>query len=163
MYISNGTSSAAGRSTNAKVAAGSMKRRINHADAMRSTPGRGRVTQRRFENVFADENAEAAKLAETQRRRRGDAEPRSAEPAQTSGDVQKAQRRAAIATSLRHSGHFLVVGSGGASPRRIRATIVFTGSTTKKYTARAIIRNAISAFRKSPTSSLLPLTVSVNS
>src|SRR5438874_11983104 len=105
--MSNGTSSAAGRSTSAKVAARSMKRRINHADAMRSTPGRGRVTQRRFENVFADENAEAPKLAET-RRRRGDdaaprggrAEPRSAEPAQTSGDVQKAQRRAAIATSL---------------------------------------------------------------
>ena len=27
-----------------------MKRRINHADAMRSTPGRGRVTQRRCWN-----------------------------------------------------------------------------------------------------------------
>ena len=50
----------------------------------------------------------------------------------TSGEVQNAQRRAAIATSLRHSGHFFVVGSGGTSPRRMRATRWFTGSTTKK-------------------------------
>jgi hypothetical protein len=47
------------------------------------------------------------------------------------GDVQKAQRRAAIGTALRHSGHFFVVGSGGASPRRILAIKAFTGSTTK--------------------------------
>ena len=33
---------------------------------------------------------------------------------QLSADVQNAQRRAAIGTSLRHSGHFFVVGSGGA-------------------------------------------------
>jgi len=45
--------------------------------------------------------------------------------------VQKAQRRAAMGTSLRHSGHFLVVGSGAASPRRIRARSVFIGSTSK--------------------------------
>src|SRR5258706_15724961 len=83
MYMSNGTSSAAGRSTNANAAAGLMKRRINHADAMRSTPGRGRVTQRRFENVFADENAEAAKLAETQRRRGGAAETTRSREAQS--------------------------------------------------------------------------------
>ena len=38
----------------------------------------------------------------------------------------------AIATSLRHSGHFLVVGSDGASPRRNRAISAFTGRTTKK-------------------------------
>src|SRR5882762_7480062 len=78
---------------------------------------------------------------------------------QTSGEVQNAQRRAAIATSLRHSGHFFVVGSGGASPRRMRAMSEFTGSTTKKYTAAATITNAITAFRKSPTSNLLPFTV----
>jgi len=46
--------------------------------------------------------------------------------------VQKAQRRAAIGTSLRHSGHFFVVGSGAASPRRSRAIRLLTGSTTKK-------------------------------
>ena len=49
-----------------------------------------------------------------------------------SADVQKAQRRAAIGTSLRHSGHFFVVGSGGASPRLKRAISVFTGTITKK-------------------------------
>ena len=49
-----------------------------------------------------------------------------------SGDVQNAQRFAAIGTSLRHSGHFFVVGSGGASPRLRRAMSAFTGVTTKK-------------------------------
>ena len=49
-----------------------------------------------------------------------------------SADVQNAHRFAAIATSLKHSGHFFVVGSGGASPRRIRAVSSFTGTTTKK-------------------------------
>ena len=49
-----------------------------------------------------------------------------------STDVQAAQRRAAIGTSLRHSWHFFVVGSGGASPRLIRAMNAFTGTTTKK-------------------------------
>jgi hypothetical protein len=50
----------------------------------------------------------------------------------TSCDVQNAQRRAAIATSLMHSGHFFVVGSGATSPRRMRAVSAFTGRTTKK-------------------------------
>src|SRR4051794_30398806 len=72
--------------------------------------------------------------------------------------VQKAHRRAAMGTSLRHSGHFLVVGSGAASPRRIRARSVFMGSTIKKYTAAAIRMNETSAFTKSPTGNLLPLT-----
>src|SRR3954466_11869958 len=76
-----------------------------------------------------------------------------------SGDVQNAQRRAAIATSLRHSGHFFVVGSGVASPRRSRAVSALTGSTTKKYTATPIIKNATSALTKSPIINLLPLTV----
>ena len=46
--------------------------------------------------------------------------------------VQNAQRRAAIGTSLKHSGHFFVVGSAGASPRRRRAMIAFIGAMTKK-------------------------------
>jgi hypothetical protein len=45
--------------------------------------------------------------------------------------ARKAHRRAAIGTSLRHSGHFFVVGSGGASPRRRRSFIMFIGVTTK--------------------------------
>ena len=48
------------------------------------------------------------------------------------GCVQCAQRRASMGISLKHSGHFLVVGSGGLSPRFMRATSVFTGKTTKK-------------------------------
>jgi hypothetical protein len=47
-------------------------------------------------------------------------------------DVQKAHRRAAMGMSLRHSGHFFVVGSGAASPRRIRAKSLLTGRTIKK-------------------------------
>jgi hypothetical protein len=70
--------------------------------------------------------------------------------ASVSREVQKAQRRAAIGTSLRHSGHFLVVGSGAISPRRIRARVVFIGSTMKKYTAAAIRMNETSALIKSP-------------
>jgi hypothetical protein len=78
-----------------------------------------------------------------------------------SGEVQKAQRRAATGTSLRHSGHFLVVGSEATSPRRIRAGIVFIGSTMKKYTAAAVaIRmNETSALIKSSIGNSLPLTV----
>jgi hypothetical protein len=48
------------------------------------------------------------------------------------GCVQCEHRRASIGISLRHSGHFLVVGSGGFSPRCMRAINVLTGSTTKK-------------------------------
>ncbi len=50
----------------------------------------------------------------------------------TRADVQNAQRRAAMGTSLRHSGHFFVVGSGGASPRFLLATIALRGTTIKK-------------------------------
>ncbi len=46
--------------------------------------------------------------------------------------VQNAHLRAAIGITLRHSGHSFVVGSGGASPRRIRAISAFMGATTKK-------------------------------
>ena len=48
------------------------------------------------------------------------------------GCPQSAHRRASIGISLRHSGHFLVVGSAGAGALRIRATSMFTGVTTKK-------------------------------
>src|SRR5262245_601366 len=86
-----------------------------------------------------------------------------AEPAlprrQLSGDVQKRQRPAAIGTSLKHSGHCLVVGSGGASPRFARAISAFTGTMTKKYTAIAIRRNEISALTNCPIRNLLPLIV----
>ncbi len=47
-------------------------------------------------------------------------------------DVQKAQRRASMGISLRHSGHFFVVGSAGAGALRIRETSALTGVTTKK-------------------------------
>src|SRR5712691_221640 len=42
-----------------------------------------------------------------------------------------AQRRASIGISLKHSGHFLVVGSAGAGAFLMRATSRFTGVTTK--------------------------------
>src|SRR5258707_15018425 len=74
-----------------------------------------------------------------------------------SADVQKAHRRAAIAISLRHSGHFFVVGSGGASPRFRRALIALTGTTMAKYTAAPISTNEMTALRKSPIRNSLPL------
>lgn len=53
-------------------------------------------------------------------------------PVTGSAEVQNAHRFAAIATSLKHSGHFFVVGSGGASPRLRRAISALTGMITKK-------------------------------
>src|SRR5262249_51138658 len=73
------------------------------------------------------------------------------------GVAQKAHRRAAMGIALRHSGHSLVVGSGGASPRRMRVMSAFIGRTTKKYTAAAIKRNETIALTKSPSRNLLPL------
>src|ERR1039458_1991327 len=73
------------------------------------------------------------------------------------GCAQCAQRRASMGISLRHSGHFLVVGSGGGSFRE-REMIAFTGTTMKKYTAAAINRNEIRALKKLPTINLLPCT-----
>ncbi len=87
--------------------------------------------------------------------------PRRAPYARIRGDVQKAQRRAAIGTSLKHSSHFFVVGSVGGSPRRRRATIALTGTTTNRYTAAEIRRKETTALRKSPIRNVLPLTVSV--
>jgi hypothetical protein len=48
------------------------------------------------------------------------------------GCVQCAQRLASIGISLRHSGHFLVVGSAGGGSFFIRAINQLTGTTTKK-------------------------------
>src|SRR4029077_13042793 len=48
------------------------------------------------------------------------------------GSEQWLQRRASIGISLRHSGHFLVVGSAGAGSLRLRAIRALIGVTTKK-------------------------------
>src|ERR1051326_3487257 len=76
--------------------------------------------------------------------------------------VQNAQRRAPIGISLRHSGHFLLAGSGGTALRAARAFQAFIGATIKKYTAAATRRNAISAFRKVPYEITAPLMVRLN-
>ena len=52
--------------------------------------------------------------------------------AELKGEVQWAQRRASIGTSILHSGHFLVVGSAGAGALRMRETRALMGVTTKK-------------------------------
>src|SRR4051812_2859639 len=70
-----------------------------------------------------------------------------------------AQRLAAIGISLKHSVHFLVVGSAGFSRLRIRSTSLFIGKTTRKYTAAARRRKEITALIKSPMRNLLPLIV----
>src|SRR6478672_4151358 len=61
--------------------------------------------------------------------------------------------------SLRHSGHFLVVGSAGASALRMRAIKALIGVITKKYTAAATSRNDTRALMKSPTGNGVPLIV----
>src|SRR5713101_4182422 len=48
------------------------------------------------------------------------------------GSEQWLQRRASIGISLKHSGHFLVVGSAGTGSLRVRATSALIGVTTKK-------------------------------
>src|ERR1035438_2657755 len=60
------------------------------------------------------------------------------------------QRRASIGISLRHSGHFLVVGSAGAGSLRDRAIRALIGVTTKKYTAAATRTKLTRAVMKSP-------------
>ena len=67
-----------------------------------------------------------------------------------------------MGTSLKHSGHFFVVGSAGGSPRARRAARAFTGTTTKKYTAAEIRTNESNALMKSPIRNWLPLTVKCN-
>jgi len=63
--------------------------------------------------------------------------------------VQNAHRRAGAGMSLRHSGHSRVGMSTGFSGFR-RAMSAFSGRTTKKKIAAAIIRNAMTWFRKCP-------------
>src|SRR5208282_6022172 len=77
------------------------------------------------------------------------------------GWAQCAQRLASRGISLRHSGHFLVVGSAGAGALRMRATRRFTGVTTKKYTAAATRMKDTPALMKSPIANMLPLTVNL--
>ncbi len=74
--------------------------------------------------------------------------------------VQKAQRVAFRFISLKHLGHFLVVGSCDGS-LRVRATSAFIGVTTKKYTAEETKRKEIRAFKKEPSINLLPFKVKV--
>ena len=63
--------------------------------------------------------------------------------------VQKAQRRASLGISLRHSGHLRVVGSAGGS-RRDYWMSQFIGFTTKKKITAAKMRNEISTVMKLP-------------
>ncbi len=60
--------------------------------------------------------------------------------------------------TLKHSGHFLVVGSTGFC-FLVKEISLFMGRTTKKYITAALIRNDIKAFRKSPIMNLLLLIV----
>ena len=64
--------------------------------------------------------------------------------------MQCAQRLAAIGISLRHSGQGRVVGDSVGPPAARRAASMFSGFTTKKKIAAAMLRNAMTAFRKSP-------------
>jgi hypothetical protein len=59
--------------------------------------------------------------------------------------------------SLRNSGHLRVVASAGAGSLLARETSAFTGSTTKKYTATAMMRNDSKALLKLPKRNLLLL------
>ena len=60
--------------------------------------------------------------------------------------------------SLKHSGHFFVVGSTGGS-LWIRDIKRFIGKTTKKYTAVAISKKESREFKKSPSINVLLFTV----
>src|SRR4030042_1141442 len=72
-------------------------------------------------------------------------------------EVQNAQRLASIGITLKHSEHFLVVGSTGFC-LLVKATNLFIGNTTKKYITEALMRNDIKQFKKSPIMNLLLLT-----
>src|SRR5215467_4379791 len=78
--------------------------------------------------------------------------------ADSSADVQNAQRLAAMGISLRHSGHFLLVGSARASLRAARAFHAFIEATMKKYTAAATNRKLITSFTNIPYVMSVPLT-----
>src|SRR5579872_4384502 len=63
--------------------------------------------------------------------------------------------------SLRHSGHFLVVGSAGGGSLRMRAINQLIGTTTKKYTAAAIRTKEMAALTKSPIGNVVQRTVNL--
>ena len=52
--------------------------------------------------------------------------------------------------SLRHSGQAFVVGDSGGWPTARRASSTFSGFTTKKKIAAAMLTKVMMAFRKSP-------------
>src|SRR3989344_8125433 len=74
------------------------------------------------------------------------------------GCVQCEQRFAPIGISLKHSAHFLVVGSAGG-PLRDLPTRMFIGLTTKKNMAEATNANEMMVFMKCPYLNSPPLTV----
>ena len=74
------------------------------------------------------------------------------------GEVQKAHRFAPSGISLKHSGHFLVVGSTGLF-FFVKAVNLFIGRTIKKYITAALIKKEMKTFIKSPIMNLLWLIV----
>src|SRR3989344_9704893 len=74
------------------------------------------------------------------------------------GCVQCEQRFAPIGISLKHSAHFLVVGSAGG-PLRDLPTRMFIGFTTKKKIVEAMSRNEMMALKKCPYLNSPPLNV----
>src|SRR3989344_5594062 len=74
------------------------------------------------------------------------------------GCVQCEQRLAPAGISLKHSGHFLVVGSAGG-PLRDLPTRMFIGFTTKKNMVEATRTNEIMALMKCPYLNSPPLNV----
>jgi hypothetical protein len=75
-------------------------------------------------------------------------------------EPQNLQRRASKGISLRHSGHFRVVGSAGGSFRD-RAMRALTGFTTKKNKTAAMRIKAMTTLIKSPYLKTLLFTVNV--
>ena len=96
----------------------------------KATPALGRGLILRFGTPGGTEQRPAAERTDTATASVIFAPSQAALP--TCGCAQWAHRRASIGISLRHSEHFLVVGSAGAGSLRIRATSAFTGVTTKK-------------------------------
>jgi hypothetical protein len=71
-------------------------------------------------------------LSVSDRAPRARAEVSRRQAAGVRSDVQRAQRLAAMGISLKHSGHFLVVGSAGFWAARARATSALMGRTARK-------------------------------
>jgi len=75
--------------------------------------------------------------------------------------VQNAHFLASLGITLRHSGHFFVVGSVDLGPLE-RTVNLLIGNTTKKYIVTEIIKKDIIVFRKSPIKNLLLFIVKLN-